>query len=149
MSKYICGGQNYDWPACYKRVYFKLKISMFWFEEPGCCCMMLSKRHSWLSIYIPLYLLHTGITCAAPEAPQNGNLSPALSVYTYQQQVSYTCANGYQLSGDTSISCIAQNAWSGGVPTCQGMRVGKGEELKKGLQNVQMNHYPKSSSCIS
>ena len=62
----------------------------------------------------------TAISCTAPSQPQNGLISPELSTYDYNQHVTFQCNAGYTLVGETSITCIGQNIWSGEAPFCQG-----------------------------
>ena len=75
-------------------------------------------------------MLSAAISCIPPAQPENGNVSPVLSSYTYQQQVTFSCNTGYSLVGDATSTCLAANMWSGAVPLCQGTPVEKSGEKK-------------------
>ncbi|CAH1251049.1 PKD1L3 [Branchiostoma lanceolatum] len=56
--------------------------------------------------------LEVEFTCAA-----NGALSP-IGVKSYNDEVTFTCNQGYVLEGASSVRCQADRAWSHPVPTC-------------------------------
>ena len=76
-------------------------------------------------------MLSAAISCIAPAQPENGNISPVLSSYTYQQQVTFSCNTGYSIVGDATSTCVAVNMWSKAVPICEGMPIdrSKGKKL--------------------
>ncbi|XP_019614738.1 PREDICTED: sushi, nidogen and EGF-like domain-containing protein 1 [Branchiostoma belcheri] len=49
--------------------------------------------------------------------PENGALSPE-GANSYNDVVTFTCNQGYQLEGASSVRCQADRTWSGPVPTC-------------------------------
>ncbi|XP_078678345.1 uncharacterized protein LOC144914402, partial [Branchiostoma floridae x Branchiostoma belcheri] len=61
------------------------------------------------------------VPCLSLTAPVNGFLSPTGPHY-YQDVVTFTCNQGYKLSGATAVTCQADNnnnlEWSDPVPTC-------------------------------
>ncbi|XP_035669063.1 sushi, von Willebrand factor type A, EGF and pentraxin domain-containing protein 1-like [Branchiostoma floridae] len=60
----------------------------------------------------------SGIQCQALTAPTNGALNPSAGPYVSQQEVTFTCNTGYQLSGSSTSRCRADGTWSSAVPTC-------------------------------
>ncbi|NXX72799.1 CR2 protein, partial [Spizella passerina] len=72
-------------------------------------------------------VLPTGVTCAAPPAIPNGTHSGgSRATFSLGDVVTYTCASGLALAGDTSLSCTSgdgeRGTWSGTVPRCQEVR---------------------------
>lgn len=66
-------------------------------------------------------VLPTGITCAPPPAiPQGTHSGGSRDTFSFGDVVTYTCASGLSLAGDTSLSCSSAGTWSGAVPRCQG-----------------------------
>ncbi|XP_066271291.1 sushi, von Willebrand factor type A, EGF and pentraxin domain-containing protein 1-like [Branchiostoma lanceolatum] len=60
------------------------------------------------------------VTCPILEAPEDGTLSP-IGANTYQDEVRFTCNQGFRLVGDTTVTCQAVGTWSRPVPTCQAL----------------------------
>lgn len=66
-------------------------------------------------------VLPTGITCAPPPAiPHGTHTGGSRDTFSFGDVVTYTCASGLALAGDTSLSCSSAGTWSGAVPRCQG-----------------------------
>ncbi|XP_078573906.1 E-selectin-like [Branchiostoma floridae x Branchiostoma japonicum] len=59
----------------------------------------------------------TVVQCPALTAPANGALNPT-NRRQYQDQVTFTCNTGYNLVGQTSLTCLASGTWSAIPPTC-------------------------------
>ncbi|XP_078578130.1 uncharacterized protein LOC144863042 [Branchiostoma floridae x Branchiostoma japonicum] len=57
-------------------------------------------------------------SCPPLTTPTNGALSLPGPAYSYPNQVTVTCNWGYQLSGISSVTCLADGTWSNVVPTC-------------------------------
>ncbi|KAI8501685.1 hypothetical protein Bbelb_209560 [Branchiostoma belcheri] len=57
------------------------------------------------------------VQCPNLTAPANGALSSE-GANSYQDVVTFTCNQGYELAGASSVTCQADETWSGGVPTC-------------------------------
>ncbi|XP_019641833.1 PREDICTED: L-selectin-like, partial [Branchiostoma belcheri] len=55
--------------------------------------------------------------CPILTAPDNGALSPE-GANSYNDVVTFTCNQGYELEGNSSVRCQADRTWSGPVPTC-------------------------------
>ncbi|XP_035694593.1 uncharacterized protein LOC118428599 [Branchiostoma floridae] len=55
--------------------------------------------------------------CPVPTPPANGSLSPT-GVNSYNDEVMFTCNQGYELEGASSVRCQANRTWSSPVPTC-------------------------------
>ncbi|XP_019640486.1 PREDICTED: CUB and sushi domain-containing protein 1-like [Branchiostoma belcheri] len=58
------------------------------------------------------------VRCPTLAAPVNGALAPVGSNY-YQDVVTFTCNQGYELNGASNLTCQADTTWSDAVPTCQ------------------------------
>ncbi|KAI8494281.1 hypothetical protein Bbelb_280410 [Branchiostoma belcheri] len=54
--------------------------------------------------------------CPLLTAPANGAIT---GFNFYQDVVQFTCSSGYNLVGNTALSCQADATWSGTVPTCE------------------------------
>ncbi|XP_066279080.1 E-selectin-like [Branchiostoma lanceolatum] len=57
----------------------------------------------------------TRISCPAITAPTNGGNS---GCRTYGCQMTFSCNSGYQLSGNSAITCQSNGQWSGSRPSC-------------------------------
>ncbi|XP_078689172.1 uncharacterized protein LOC144920716 [Branchiostoma floridae x Branchiostoma belcheri] len=61
----------------------------------------------------------TAVQCPTPMAPENGALSPeGADTYVYQDEVEFSCNEGYDLNGADRVTCQADRTWSDLVPTC-------------------------------
>ena len=61
---------------------------------------------------------HTVISCGDP-----GNVPNAFKSggYNYNEDVTYTCLDGYNLIGNNPITCKGDKTWSGSPPLCDSM----------------------------
>ncbi|CAH1247746.1 SELP [Branchiostoma lanceolatum] len=59
------------------------------------------------------------VTCPARTAPANGAVS-STAIRQYQDVVTFTCNQCYNLAGSNRITCQANGAWSANPPTCNG-----------------------------
>ncbi|CAH1258061.1 LRP6 [Branchiostoma lanceolatum] len=59
----------------------------------------------------------TPIRCPSLTAPANGVMDSAGANY-WQDRVTFSCNSGYRLNGASSVTCQADETWSGPVPTC-------------------------------
>ena len=50
--------------------------------------------------------------------PQNGVV--LFSSTTYNSVANFSCNTGYNLTGDTSRTCLSTGVWSGSEPNCTG-----------------------------
>ncbi|XP_019626709.1 PREDICTED: sushi, von Willebrand factor type A, EGF and pentraxin domain-containing protein 1-like [Branchiostoma belcheri] len=57
------------------------------------------------------------VQCPTLTTPANGGLNPA-GPHFYQNQVTFTCNQGYGLSGASRLTCQADGMWSNSVPSC-------------------------------
>ncbi|XP_066283044.1 sushi, von Willebrand factor type A, EGF and pentraxin domain-containing protein 1-like [Branchiostoma lanceolatum] len=55
------------------------------------------------------------VRCPVLSAPANGVMT---GNNRYQNQVQFSCNSGYQLVGSTTLTCQADQTWSGPVPNC-------------------------------
>ena len=56
------------------------------------------------------------VDCRTPTTPTNGHVTYILTTFT--SIATYSCGNGYVLSGPNSRFCQADGTWSGSEPTC-------------------------------
>lgn len=56
------------------------------------------------------------VTCSGLVAPTNGSVSATST--TFGNSVSYSCASGYELNGNTTRTCQADGTFGGTAPTC-------------------------------
>ncbi|XP_072019512.1 sushi, von Willebrand factor type A, EGF and pentraxin domain-containing protein 1-like isoform X5 [Amphiura filiformis] len=96
-----------------------------------------SAQNTWSS---PVPLCRE-IRCGAPAQPQNGNISPILSSYSYQQEVSFSCNVGYFLNGDEIIRCTSENDWSASFPTCSAVTCSRPQEPQNGYLSPGISTY--------
>ena len=62
---------------------------------------------------------HTFSDCGAPVVPTDGNVTLTIpGVTTYGAVATYTCAEGYDISGDVTVLCKTSGSWSGSA-ICQ------------------------------
>ena len=61
------------------------------------------------------------VLCPSLSAPDNGEISCLLGddgVPSYQDICSFTCNNGYELTGSSTSTCQSDGTWSGNDATC-------------------------------
>ena len=61
------------------------------------------------------------LSCGDPGNPPNGAKSG--NTYTFDSVVSFSCDEGYTLSGESTIKCVASGnsvSWNAPIPTCTG-----------------------------
>jgi hypothetical protein len=54
--------------------------------------------------------------CEHPPLPANGNVT--FNLTAFGENATYTCNNGYQISGNTIRTCDNKGNWSGQIPNC-------------------------------
>lgn len=77
------------------------------------CYTLLNLRKSWHSNF-SFYDL--AITCGPPPPVLYGKVEG--SDYRWGASVSYSCAEGYQLSNTAILSCEGRGIWRGDIPQC-------------------------------
>ena len=70
-------------------------------------------------IYIPLIL--TVVDCGNLTHPANGQVDHTAGT-TFGQTATFSCNTGYNLVGDSTLTCQATGNWSGSAPTCAGIQ---------------------------
>ena len=69
-------------------------------------------------ISIDSSLSHDAGSCGIPPSPIDGH--KIFNGITVGKTVTYSCNNGYVLSGHTSLTCLSSGHWSGSTPYCIG-----------------------------
>ncbi|XP_019617399.1 PREDICTED: E-selectin-like [Branchiostoma belcheri] len=80
-------------------------------------------RHTTASTTLQTTFIPTTILAECPvlTVPTNGSLSPVGS-NTYQDVVTFSCDQGYELDGSTSVTCQVDGTWSGNIPHCNAVQ---------------------------
>lgn len=52
--------------------------------------------------------------------PGNMTCQDTVEPFAFGSRCNFTCKEGFHLSGETSLSCLATGAWSGPLPECTG-----------------------------
>ncbi|XP_070182791.1 CUB and sushi domain-containing protein 3-like [Littorina saxatilis] len=67
------------------------------------------------------YIDHTCVRnqCPTPSAIPNGYLTEKRVLYSFGDTVTFSCAPGYVLTGQTTLLCQANGTWSAEIPTCE------------------------------
>ncbi|CAI8052865.1 CUB and sushi domain-containing protein 3 [Geodia barretti] len=60
------------------------------------------------------------VVCPTLNDPANGNVNP--SGYTFGQTAEYTCNTGFNLVGDSILTCGPEGQWSGNPPVCEAVQ---------------------------
>ena len=63
-------------------------------------------------------LVSPAVDCGSLGHPSNGAVSTS-SGTTFSQVATYTCINGYMISGTIFRTCQATGSWSPSQPTCE------------------------------
>ena len=71
-----------------------------------------------LPVFIDPHTLGTKKVCNYPGTPRNGTRNGTL--FAVGSKILFSCKEGYDLTGDSEITCLRNNAWSGQRPTCHG-----------------------------
>lgn len=68
-----------------------------------------------------LFFLNLAITCQKPRlAGTHLSVNPMKNSYAYMEVITYSCYEGYQLSGSTSETCGNNGHFQGRLPNCTG-----------------------------
>ncbi|CAH1252782.1 CSMD3 [Branchiostoma lanceolatum] len=59
------------------------------------------------------------VQCLLLTAPANGARTPPTGANSYQDMVTFTCNQGYDLIGDSNTTCKADRTWTRPVPRCR------------------------------
>ncbi|XP_038057856.1 sushi, von Willebrand factor type A, EGF and pentraxin domain-containing protein 1-like isoform X2 [Patiria miniata] len=82
------------------------------YEMEGSNAIFCMSNASWSSTNFTCNI----ISCGKPPTIPNGNVT-VLS-YEYQGVATFSCAEGYEMEGESSISCLSNTSWSSTNFTC-------------------------------
>lgn len=73
--------------------------------------------------------------------PITGNMTcvDALEPFSFGTQCNFTCQEGYYLTGDNTLGCLASGQWSRPTPTCTGAFQNRNSYLKKNDRNTLLS----------
>ena len=79
--------------------------------------MLIEKCHQCR--YIVNHKSSSTVQCTNLTSPANGNIScNSTDVSRYEDQCSFSCDPGYELTGSSSRQCLSDGSWSGSNVTC-------------------------------
>ena len=89
--------------------------SVMWMAEGD---VWRCERSMYICVYI--YYIHISVVeCTSSSSPTNGNIScNSIGVSHYEDQCSFSCNPGYQLTGSSSKQCLSNGLWSESDVTC-------------------------------
>ncbi len=89
-----------------------------------------TSKHSYLEDLTPPYTVTIGPTDPPPRTtcPDLSSLINGMIMYSagspgnrpFSSSATYSCSNGYTLTGSTTRTCVSGGSWSGSAPTCKG-----------------------------
>ena len=71
------------------------------------------------------------VSCGSPDSISNGSLTGR--VFTYNSSVTYECNIGFNLIGDSTLSCLSSGVWSSSVPSCNLVSCGNPLHVDNGI----------------
>uniref|UniRef100_A0A8D2Q1E1 Sushi, von Willebrand factor type A, EGF and pentraxin domain containing 1 n=1 Tax=Varanus komodoensis TaxID=61221 RepID=A0A8D2Q1E1_VARKO len=71
------------------------------------------------------------IECSKPKEIQNGHYSYA--DLHYRQTVTYSCDRGFQLEGQSALSCLETREWSADAPSCRAISCDPPQPIENGF----------------
>ncbi|XP_075038861.1 P-selectin-like isoform X2 [Mixophyes fleayi] len=86
------------------------------YELKGSTSLLCLKSGEW-SESTPTCL---ATSCKALQSPEHGeiNCSDVFGDFQYESVCNFTCKEGYELKGSTSLLCLNSGEWSESLPTC-------------------------------
>lgn len=58
------------------------------------------------------------LTCPTLGLPDSLLVNVIKAEYTYEDIITFSCANGRTMIGNSQIECLSDGTWSGSVPYC-------------------------------
>ena len=88
---------------------------------------------SYLMLAMELYVFVYIVQCTSLSSPTNGDMScNSTGVSRYEDQCSFSCDPGSQLTGSSSRQCLSNGSWSGSDATCDILHC---DSLTDGIEN--------------
>ncbi|KAF5890762.1 P-selectin-like isoform X2, partial [Clarias magur] len=88
----------------------------------------------------------TAIQCSTLQTPQNGSVSCTDETLSTGSICSFSCADGFNLEGASSIVCTDTGEWSTDVPSCTAIRCPTLDVPENGTMNCSGESY--GSKCV-
>ncbi len=66
--------------------------------------------------FLYLHVYYTAVDCGSLSDPGNGTVNAPTT--TFMNTATYNCNTGYNLTGDMTRTCEANETWRGTAPTC-------------------------------
>lgn len=77
----------------------------------------------WMCLTLVWFVpMSTVKKCSTVSFPVTGNMTclDAIEPFAFGSRCNFTCKEGFNLRGETSLSCLATGEWSSPPPTCTG-----------------------------
>ena len=84
------------------------------------CCVDVSSNIDLHGVLHLMYSHFAVVDCGSLTDPANGRVDHTAGT-PFGQTATYSCNTGYNLVGDSTLTCQASGNWSGSAPTCLGI----------------------------
>lgn len=102
-------------------------------------CVSLENRFKLSELCVTdIDYLTTVKKCSPILFPVTGNMTcvDSLEPFSFGSRCNFTCHEGYYLTGDTALTCLASGQWSNPTPTCTGWSQNWCQGLLKATQTA-------------
>ena len=100
-------------------------------------------------LYVTVFILYSVVKCTSLSSPTNGNIScNSTDVSHYEDQCSFSCDPGYELTGSSSRQCLSNRSWSGEPVTCNILKCSNPELEITNSQSIGNCNLTYGSRCL-